>query len=123
MPTNEERLSGLERLREQLRLGGGQQRVDAQHAREKLTARERIHMLLDDGSFEEVDQLVLLAGTEFNPVKVHAEAVVTGWGKIDGRPVYVFSQDFTVVGGSLSAPMGDKGVKIMDLAMKNGAPG
>ena len=122
MPTNEERLSGLERLREQLRLGGGQQRVDAQHAREKLTARERIHMLLDDGSFEEFDQLVLLAGTEFNPSKVHAEAVVTGWGKVDGRPVYVFSQDFTVVGGSLSEPMGEKVVKIMDLAMRNGAP-
>ena len=122
MTTNEERLSGLEWLREQLRLGGGQQRVDAQHAREKLTARERIHMLLDDGSFEEFDQLVLLAGTEFNPAKVHAEAVVTGWGKVDGRPVYVFSQDFTVVGGSLSEPMGEKVVKIMDLAMRNGAP-
>jgi propionyl-CoA carboxylase beta chain len=122
MTTNEERLSGLERLREQLRLGGGQQRVDAQHAKEKLTARERIHMLLDDGSFEELDQLVLLAGTEFNPAKVQAEAVVTGWGKVDGRPVYVFSQDFTVVGGSLSEPMGEKVVKIMDLAMRNGAP-
>ena len=122
MPTNEERLSGLERLREQLRLGGGQQRVDAQHAREKLTARERIHMLLDDGSFEEFDQLVLLAGTQFEKDKVQSEAVVTGWGKIDGRPVYVFSQDFTVVGGSLSEPMGEKVVKIMDLAMRNGAP-
>jgi acetyl-CoA carboxylase carboxyltransferase component len=122
MPTNEERLNALERLREQARLGGGQQRVDAQHGRGKLTARERISILLDDGSFEELDQLVLLAGTEFNPTKLQAEAVVTGWGKIDGRPVYVFSQDFTVVGGSLSEPMGEKCVKIMDLALRNGAP-
>jgi acetyl-CoA carboxylase carboxyltransferase component len=122
MPTNEERLNALERLRDQARLGGGQARVDAQHERGKLTARERINLLLDDGSFEEFDQLVLLAGTEFNPSKVQAEAVVTGWGKIDGRSVYVFSQDFTVVGGSLSSSMGEKVVKIMDLALKTGAP-
>jgi acetyl-CoA carboxylase carboxyltransferase component len=122
MPTNQDRLNALERLREQARLGGGQARVDAQHGRAKLTARERIQLLLDEGSFEEFDQLVLLAGTQFNENKLQAEAVVTGWGKIDGRPVYVFSQDFTVVGGSLSVPMGDKVIKIMDLAMKNGAP-
>jgi acetyl-CoA carboxylase carboxyltransferase component len=122
MPTNEDRLNALERLREQARLGGGQARIDAQHGRAKLTARERLRILLDEGSFEEFDQLVLLAGTEFNASKVQAEAVVTGWGKIDGRPVYVFSQDFTVVGGSLSEPMGAKCVKIMDLAVRNGAP-
>jgi acetyl-CoA carboxylase carboxyltransferase component len=122
MSTNEERLNELERLREQARLAGGQARIDAQHARGKLTARERVHLLVDEGSFEEFDQLVVLAGSQFDPAKIQAEAVVTGWGKIDGRPVYVFSQDFTVVGGSLSEPMGEKIIKIMDLAMKNGAP-
>src|SRR3990172_11933391 len=121
-PTNEERLNELQRLKEQARLGGGQARIEGQHGRGKLTARERLHILLDEGSFEEFDQLVLLAGSEFDPQKVQSEAVVTGWGKIDGRPVYVFSQDFTVVGGSLSEPMGDKVIKIMDLALKNGAP-
>jgi len=120
--TNEDQLNQLQKLKEQARLGGGQQRVDAQHGRGKLTARERLHLLLDDGSFEEFDALVLLAGTEFDKKGVQSEAVVTGWGKIDGRPVYVFSQDFTVVGGSLSEPMGAKVVKIMDLALKNGAP-
>jgi propionyl-CoA carboxylase beta chain len=122
MPTNEERVDELHHLQDLARLGGGQARIDQQHQKEKLTARERIHMLLDDGSFEEFDALVLLAGTHFDKKKVQSEAVVTGWGKIDGRPVYVFSQDFTVVGGSLSAQMGEKVIKIMDLAMKNGAP-
>jgi len=120
--SNEDQLNQLQRLKEQAKLGGGQQRVDAQHGRGKLTARERLHLLLDDGSFEEFDALVLLAGTEFDKDAVQSEAVVTGWGKIDGRPVYVFSQDFTVVGGSLSEPMGEKVIKIMDLALKNGAP-
>lgn len=118
----EEELDQLRQLKEQARLGGGPARIEAQRQRGKLTARERLHLLLDEDSFEELDQLVLLAGTEFNRSKIQAEAVVTGWGKIDGRPVYVFSQDFTVVGGSLSAPMGEKIVKIMDLAMKSGAP-
>jgi propionyl-CoA carboxylase beta chain len=122
MPTNEERVDELHRLQDMARIGGGQARIDQQHAKEKLTARERIHMLLDEGSFEEFDNLVLLAGTEFSKQKIQAEAVVTGWGKIDGRSVYVFSQDFTVVGGSLSRQMGEKVVKIMDLALKNGAP-
>jgi propionyl-CoA carboxylase beta chain len=119
---SEERLNQLNKLKEQIKLGGGEARVEAQHGRGKLTARERINLLLDEGSFEELDQLVLLKGTEFDKELVKAEAVVTGWGKIDGRPVYVFSQDFTVVGGSLSLPMGDKVVKLMDLAMRNGAP-
>ena len=122
MMSNEERLNELERLREQAQEGGGQKRVDSQHERGKLTARERLHILLDEGSFDEFDPLVLLAGTEFDREKIQSEAVVTGFGKIDGRPVYVFSQDFTVVGGSLSEPMGNKVIKIMDLAMKNGAP-
>lgn len=122
MPTNEERVDELQRLTEQARLGGGQARIDAQHEREKLTARERIRLLLDEGSFEELDALVLLAGTQFGKQKIQSEAVVTGWGTIDGRLVYVFSQDFTVVGGSLSAQMGEKVIKIMDQAMKSGAP-
>jgi acetyl-CoA carboxylase carboxyltransferase component len=122
MTSNQDRLNDLTRLKDEARLGGGAQRIDAQHGRGKLTARERINVLLDDGTFEEFDALVLLAGTEFNKAGVQPEAVVTGWGKIDGRPVYIFSQDFTVVGGSLSKQMGDKVVKIMDLAMKNGAP-
>ena len=122
MSNEEEQLDLLERLREQVKLGGGQKRIDAQHGRGKLTARERLHLLLDEGSFEEFDQLVLLAGTEFAGDTAQSEAVVTGWGKIEGRPVYVFSQDFTVVGGSLSEPMARKIIKVMDLAMKNGAP-
>ena len=122
MSNEEEQLDLLERLREQVKLGGGEKRIDAQHGRGKLTARERLHLLLDEGSFEEFDQLVLLAGTEFAGDNVQSEAVVTGWGKIEGRPVYVFSQDFTVVGGSLSEPMARKIIKVMDLAMKNGAP-
>ncbi|MEX2157861.1 MAG: acyl-CoA carboxylase subunit beta [Dehalococcoidia bacterium] len=120
--TNQDRLNQLETLREQARTGGGAARIEQQHGKGKLTARERIHILLDEGTFEELDQLVLLAGTEFDKAKVQPEAVVTGWGKIDGRPVYVFSQDFTVVGGSLSEPMGEKVIKIMDLAMKSGVP-
>ncbi|MCH7488527.1 MAG: acyl-CoA carboxylase subunit beta [Chloroflexi bacterium] len=120
--SNEERLNHLEQLREQIKLGGGQRRIDVQHGKGKLTARERIRLLLDEGSFEEFDQLVLLSGSEYAEDKVQSESVVTGWGRIDGRPVYVFSQDFTVVGGSLSTPMGDKIIKIMDLALRNGAP-
>ncbi|MDZ4278568.1 MAG: acyl-CoA carboxylase subunit beta, partial [Dehalococcoidia bacterium] len=81
-----------------------------------------IQLLLDEGSFEELDELVVLSGTEFTKEKIQPEAVVTGWGKVDGRLVYVFSQDFTVVGGSLSTPMGEKIVKIMDMAMNTGAP-
>ena len=122
MSNEEKQLDLLERLREQVKLGGGQKRIDAQHGRGKFTARERLNLLLDEGSFEEFDQLVLLAGTEFAGDTVKSEAVVTGWGKIEGRPVYVFSQDFTVVGGSLSEPMAQKIIKVMDLAMKNGAP-
>ena len=122
MSNEEEQLDLLERLREQVKLGGGEKRIDAQHGRGKLTARERLHLLLDEDSFEEFDQLVLLSGTEFAGDNIRSEAVVTGWGKIEGRPVYVFSQDFTVVGGSLSEPMAQKIIKVMDLAMKNGAP-
>ncbi len=122
--STEEKLNDLNELKEQAKLGGGQVRIDAQHQRGKRTARERLHLLLDEGTFEEFDQLVLHRGTEFGIERQRylGDSVVTGWGKIDGRPVYVFSQDFTVFGGSLSEVMGQKMAKVMDLAMKNGAP-
>jgi propionyl-CoA carboxylase beta chain len=122
--STEELLSHLEELKEQAKLGGGQKRIDAQHERGKLTARERLKLLLDEGSFEEFDQLVLHRGTEFGVAqqKYLGDAVVTGWGKIEGRPVYVFSQDFTVFGGSLSEVVGEKMAKVMDLALRDGAP-
>ncbi len=120
----DDRLSERQRLKELAQLGGGQERIDAQHARGKLTARERLAILLDEGTFEEMDSLVTHRTTEFglDKQKYYGDAVVTGFGRIDGRPVYVFSQDFTVFGGSLSEAVAEKICKVMDLAMKNGAP-
>ncbi|HEY8492117.1 MAG TPA: carboxyl transferase domain-containing protein, partial [Dehalococcoidia bacterium] len=120
----EEKLNHLLELKRQAALGGGEARIQAQHARGKLTARERIERLLDEGTFEEVDALAVHRATEFGLAeqKYLGDAVVTGWGRIDGRPVFVFSQDFTVFGGSLSEAMGEKICKIMDLALKTGAP-
>jgi len=94
----------LEQRRAEARLGGGQRRIDAQHAKGKLTARERLEVLLDEGSFEEFDMYVTHRCTDFGmeTQKVAGDGVVTGWGTINGRQVYVFSQDFTVLGGSLS---------------------
>ena len=114
----------LRELREQAMLGGGQKRIDQQHAKGKLTARERINLLLDEGSFREIDTFVTHRATGFGieEKKFLSDSVVTGWGTVDGRLVYVFSQDFTVFGGSLSEVHAEKVVKIMDLAMKNGAP-
>lgn len=105
-------------------LGGGQKRIDAQHAKGKLTARERIEILLDKGSFEEIGMLVTHRSTDFGMDKEQylGDGVVTGYGTVNGRLVYVFSQDFTVFGGSLSETHAEKICKIMDLAMKNGAP-
>jgi len=118
------RLAELRRLKAQARLGGGQRRIDQQHARGKLTARERLALLLDDGSFEELDMLVTHRATDFglDQQRFLGDGVVTGWGRINGRLVYVFSQDFTVFGGSLSEAVAEKICKVMDLAMKNGAP-
>ena len=109
---------------EQAKLGGGQKRIDAQHAKGKLTARERIHFLVDEGSFEEIGMLVTHRSTDFglDSELYLGDGVVTGYGTIHGRLVYVFSQDFTVFGGSLSETHAEKIVKIMDLALKNGAP-
>ncbi|GAK34473.1 MULTISPECIES: acyl-CoA carboxylase subunit beta [unclassified Iodidimonas] len=117
-------LQELERRRQDARLGGGQKRIDAQHARGKLTARERLDVLLDEGSFEETDMFVTHRCTDFGMEnqKVPGDGVVTGSGTINGRLVYVFSQDFTVFGGALSETHAQKICKIMDMAMKTGAP-
>ncbi len=114
----------LERRREAAKLGGGQERIDAQHAKGKLTARERVDVLLDQGSFEEWDIFVEHRSTDFDMADkvVPGDGVVTGYGTINGRMVFVFSQDFTVLGGSLSEAHAGKICKIMDHAMKVGVP-
>ncbi len=106
------------------KLGGGQRRIDAQHGKGKLTARERLELLLDEGSFEEWDMFVEHRCTDFDMAeqKIPGDGVVTGYGTINGRLVFVFSQDFTVFGGSLSETHAEKICKIMDQAMKVGAP-
>jgi propionyl-CoA carboxylase beta chain len=117
-------LEELERRRGRARLGGGEKRIATQHAKGKLTARERIDLLLDEGSFEEFDMFVEHRATEFGMAeqKIPGDGVVTGWGAIGGRQVYVFSKDFTVFGGSLSGAHAQKIVKIQRQAMKVGAP-
>ncbi|MET0544829.1 MAG: acyl-CoA carboxylase subunit beta [Caulobacterales bacterium] len=117
-------IEALEDKRGHARLGGGQKRIDAQHARGKLTARERIELLLDEGSFEEYGMFVEHRCSDFGmgDQKVPGDGVVTGWGTINGRLAYVFSKDFTVFGGSLSLAHAEKIVKIQDMALKNGAP-
>jgi propionyl-CoA carboxylase beta chain len=117
-------LAELESRRAAARLGGGQRRIDAQHAKGKLTARERIELLLDEGSFEEFDMFVAHRSTDFGMQEDRpaGDGVVTGWGTVNGRVVYVFSQDFTVMGGSVSETHAQKICKIMDLAVQNGAP-
>ncbi len=122
--TTQLKLEQLDQLRKQAQLGGGQDRIDAQRAKGKLTARERIDTLLDKGSFRELDMFVTHRTTDFSmDEKTYlSDSVVTGWGTIEGRLVYVFSQDFTVFGGSLGEVHAEKICKIMDLAMKNGAP-
>jgi acetyl-CoA carboxylase carboxyltransferase component len=124
VPTNAERIARLETLRVEAMEGGGTARVERQHAMGKLTARERLDLLLDPGSFVELDAFVTHRATEFGLLnhKVLGDGVVTGHGTIDGRVVFVFSQDFTVFGGSLSEAYAEKICKVMDLAMKVGAP-
>ncbi|MCL2327652.1 MAG: acyl-CoA carboxylase subunit beta [Bacteroidetes bacterium] len=118
------KIEELYELSAKAKLGGGQKRIDSQHAKNKFTARERIAMLLDEGSFEELDMFVTHRCTDFGLEKEHylGDGVVTGKGTIDGRLVYVFAQDFTVFGGSLSETMAQKICKVQDLAMKMGAP-
>jgi propionyl-CoA carboxylase beta chain len=120
----EKQLEELENRKRQSELGGGQARIDRQHSEGKLTARERIHLLFDPGSFQELDQLVVHRSFDFGMDKqrVPGDGVITGYGTVNGRLVYAFAQDFTVFGGSLSETHAAKIVKIMDLAMKNGAP-
>ena len=117
-------LGELEARRAQARLGGGERRMEAQHARGKLTARERLELLLDPGSFEEWDAFVTHRATDFGmaDTRPSGDGVVTGWGTINGRQVYAFSQDFTVFGGSLSETHAQKICKVMDMAVRNGAP-
>lgn len=119
-----EQVKALMELREKARLGGGQKRIDSQHSKGKYTARERIAMLLDEGSFEEFDMFVTHRCTNFGMEKTTflGDGVVTGYGTIGGRLVYVFAQDFTVIGGSLSETFAKKICKVMDIAMKVGAP-
>ncbi|MBC5993550.1 acyl-CoA carboxylase subunit beta [Pontibacter cellulosilyticus] len=120
----EAQIATLERKNAEALLGGGEDRIAAQHKKGKLTARERIHLLMDEGSFEEIGKFVMHRSKDFGLDKQYflGDGVVTGYGTINGRLVYVFSQDFTVLGGSLSETHAEKIVKIMELAMKNGAP-
>lgn len=122
--SNQDKVKQLIELRNQAKLGGGEKRIEAQHGKGKFTARERIEMLLDDGSFEEFDMFVTHRCTNFGMEKnkIMGDGVVTGHGTIDGRVVYVFAQDFTVFGGSLSETFAQKICKVMDMAMKVGAP-
>ena len=122
--TADPNLAHLHRLGEQARLGGGPRRVAQQHARGKLTARERLALLMDDGSFHEIDRFVTHRATDFGLADrtFLGDAVVTGYGSIDGRQVFAYAQDFTVFGGSLSEVVGQKICKIMDLAAKTGCP-
>ncbi len=121
---SERKRDELARKKQEARLGGGQRRIDAQHKRGKLTARERIDSLLDEGTFEEIDPLVTHRSTEFGlgDQKFLGDAVVTGHGLINGRLAFLFSQDFTVFGGSLSEVVAQKICKVMDLAVSSGAP-
>jgi acetyl-CoA carboxylase carboxyltransferase component len=114
----------LRELKAKSRLGGGAERIEAQHQRGRLTARERIDLLMDKGSFREIDAFVEHRTTDFglDKQKYLSDSVVTGWGTIDGRLIYIFSQDFTVFGGSLGEVHAEKICKILDMAMKNGAP-
>ena len=120
----EDKLENLVRLRQQVKLGGGVKRIEAQHAKGKLTARERIELLVDPGSFEELDPFITHCCTDFGLAEEHylGDAIVTGYGNVNGRLAFIFAQDFTVFGGSLSKVVAEKTCKVMDMAAKNGAP-
>ena len=119
-----DKIEELKKLREKAKLGGGKARIKAQHDKGKLSARERIELLVDEGSFDEIDAFVKHRATDFGLDKQHfpGDGVVTGFAKIDDRPIALFSQDFTVFGGSLSETHAEKIVKIMNMAMKAGIP-
>ncbi|MFC0261589.1 acyl-CoA carboxylase subunit beta [Fontibacter flavus] len=124
LPSNKEKIELLKKKNEEALLGGGENRIAAQHKKGKLTARERIHLLIDEGTFQEIDKFVMHRAKDFGLDKEYylGDGVITGYGEVNGRLVYVYSQDFTVFGGSLSETHAEKICKIMDLAMKNGAP-
>ncbi len=124
MNKQHENINALVERRESARMGGGEKRIEAQHSKGKMTARERIALLLDEGSFEEFDMFVQHRCTNFGmeKTKFDGDGVVTGMGTIDGRLVYVYAQDFTVNGGSMSETMAQKICKVMDMAVRNGAP-
>ena len=124
MPEPRELLELLHHRQAEAEQGGGPKRIAQQHAKGKLTARERLDLLLDEGSFVELDRFVIHRITDFGLAdqRIPGDGVVTGYGRIDGRLVYVFSQDFTVFGGSLSEAHAEKICKVMDLAMRSGAP-
>ncbi len=124
MSTKKEKIEILEKKNAESLLGGGEARIESQHKKGKLTARERVELLLDPGSFEEIGKFVMHRCKDFGLEKQHflGDGVVTGYGTVNNRLIYVFSQDFTVFGGSLSETHAEKIVKIMELAMKNGAP-
>lgn len=124
MSTLEEKFRELEQRNREACLGGGKERIEKQHSAGKLTARERVDLLLDNGSFTEIDKMVKHRCTDFDmdKNKISGDGVVSGYGKIDGRLVFVFAQDFTVFGGTLSRANAEKVVKVMDMAMKMGAP-
>ena len=119
-----DKLEELRQLREQSTLGGGQQRIDKQHEKGKLTARERVITLMDENTFQELDPFVTHRATDLGLAEQQylGDAVVIGYGKVNGRLVFVFAQDFTGLGGSVSEVVGQKICKVMDLAAKNGAP-
>src|SRR5579864_8203996 len=121
---SKERLAELRSLKDAAMVGGGKKRIEAQHKKGKLTGRERVDLLLDPGTFNELDMFVTHRSTDFglDEQKIPGDGVVTGYGQIDGRLVYVFSQDFTVFGGTVSEAHSEKICKVMDHAMKNGAP-
>ena len=120
----DQKLETLQQMRQQAYKGGGQQRIDQQHSRGKLTARERLARLMDEGTFQEIDSFVTHRSTDFGLAdrKFLGDAVITGYGRADGRQVFAFAQDFTVFGGSLSEVVGQKICKVMDLAGKTGYP-
>src|SRR5262245_48638504 len=119
-----DQLEHLQQQRAASEQGGGADRITTQHKKGKMTARERLDVLLDPGSFVELDRFVTHRATDFGLAeqRILGDGVVTGWGRIDGRLVYVFAQDFTVFGGSLSETHAEKICKVMDLAVRNGAP-
>ena len=120
----DEKIQVLNQMKVDSKQGGGQQRIDQQHSRGKLTPRERMDLLMDEGTFQELDAFVTLRSTDFGleDRKFLGDAVVTGYGMVDGRQIFAYAQDFTVLGGSLSEVVGQKICKIMDLAGKSGCP-